>query len=132
MQLDSSLLILILIGAASGLISGFFGVGGGIIIIPALVYMAGFSQKTATGTSLAILLPPVSFAAVYEYYRHGYVNIKAAVIVAIGLFIFSWISSRIALRLHPTVLRLAFGFFVILMGVYIVVSTFQRMRPPDS
>ncbi len=63
-------LLFVLIGAVLGIVSGLFGIGGGVLIVPALVYLAGFSQHRATGTSLAILLPPIGLAAVVEYYRH--------------------------------------------------------------
>ena len=65
------LLLLIGIGLAAGVLSGVFGIGGGVVIVPALIYLAGFRQHVATGTSLAVLLPPVGVAAVVEYYRHG-------------------------------------------------------------
>ena len=77
-ELSMLLTGLILIGLSAGLLSGLFGIGGGVLIVPALMYGLGFSQKMATGTSLAILLPPVGIAAVLEYYRHGAVDIKAA------------------------------------------------------
>jgi hypothetical protein len=63
------------IGVVGGVMGGFFGVGGGIVIVPALIYMAGFSQHQATGTSLAVLLPPIGLGAAMEYYRHGNVNV---------------------------------------------------------
>ncbi|MRR14085.1 sulfite exporter TauE/SafE family protein, partial [archaeon] len=81
---EPAYLILILIGLVSGVVSGIFGIGGGVLIIPALVYLLGFSQHTATGTSLAILLPPVGLGAVMEYYRRGNVDIRTALIVAAG------------------------------------------------
>ncbi len=83
---SSSIFLLLLIGLFSGVASGFFGIDGGILTVPGLVYFAGFSQQAATGTSLAILLPPVGLAAVIEYYRHGNVDLKSAFIVAIALF----------------------------------------------
>ncbi len=76
-------LVLIVIGLLGGFAAGLFGVGGGIVIVPALIYWAGFTQHKATGTSLAVLLPPIGLAAALEYYRHGNVDIRAAVILAI-------------------------------------------------
>src|SRR3954463_3230110 len=76
----------VIIGLAGGLFAGFFGVGGGIVIVPALIYLTGFSQHKATGTSLAVLLPPIGLAAVVEYYRHGNVDVPAAVILAATMF----------------------------------------------
>ena len=120
---EPSIIILALIGIAAGLVSGLFGIGGGIIIVPALIYLAGFSQLTATGTSLAILLPPVGLAAVIVYYRHGNVNLKAAIVIAVMLFIAAWFSSHIAQKINYGYLRLFFGAFVTAMGIYIMISS---------
>jgi len=127
MNPHASLVLLILIGMIAGTVSGFFGIGGGIIIVPALIYLAGFSQLGATGTSLAILLPPVGLAAVLEYHRHGNVNLRAALLVAASMFVTAWIASRLAHRINPAHLRFAFGIFVVFMGFYIVWTSF-RMR----
>ncbi|HEX8834389.1 MAG TPA: TSUP family transporter, partial [Abditibacteriaceae bacterium] len=78
--MDSSLLTLLGVGLLAGISAGFFGIGGGLIIVPALVYFLGFTQHKATGTSLACLLPPVGIAAVLEYHRKGNVDIKVAAI----------------------------------------------------
>ena len=115
--------VLCLIGIAAGLTSGFFGIGGGIIIIPALVYFAGFSQVSAIGTSLAILLPPVGLMAAIEYYRHGHVNIKAALIIAACLFITAWISSIFANKLPQNTIKFMFGIFVTSIGFYITFTS---------
>ena len=80
-------LIFVLIGLLGGIAAGLFGVGGGIVIVPALIYWAGFSQHKATGTSLAVLLPPIGLAATIEYYRHGNVDIRAALILAVTMFV---------------------------------------------
>lgn len=127
MDHGSGIVILALIGLISGIVSGMFGIGGGVIIVPALVYLIGFSQHAAIGTSLAILLPPVGLGAVLEYYRHGDVDFRAAIIVALGLFIGAWISSYVASRIPEAYLRLAFGVFVIFLGVYIVLSTVKKI-----
>jgi uncharacterized membrane protein YfcA len=115
--------ILCLIGIVAGLTSGFFGIGGGIIIIPALVYFAGFSQMTAIGTSLAILLPPVGLMASIEYYKHGHVNIKAALIIAACLFVTAWISSMFANKLPQNTIKFMFGIFVTGIGIYMAVTS---------
>lgn len=85
-----SWLLFVLIGTLGGVASGLFGVGGEIVIVPALIYWAGFSQNMATGTSLAVLLPLIGLAAVFEYYRHGNVDIRAAVILAAMMFVGAW------------------------------------------
>ena len=71
---------LLVIGVVGGIAAGLFGVGGGLVVVPALIYGAGFTQHLATGTSLAVLLPPIGLAAALEYYRHGNVDVRAAIL----------------------------------------------------
>ena len=113
-------ILLLFIGLMAGVASGLFGIGGGVIVVTALVLVMGFSLHSAVGTSLAILLPPVGLAAVIEYYRHGNVDLKSAIIVALGLFTGAWISAYFANRLGGPWLRVAFGVFVICLGVYMI------------
>jgi uncharacterized membrane protein YfcA len=126
MNLPSTALLL-MIGLVSGIASGVFGIGGGILIVPGLIYVLGFSQHTATGTSLAILLPPVGLAAVLEYYRHGNVDLKAAFIVAAALFVGAWLGAVFANHLKGPYLRLAFGVFVVCIGLYMVFGAMRRL-----
>jgi len=80
----------VIIGAFGGVASGLFGIGGGVVIVPALIYWAGFSQHKATGTSIAVLLPPIGLAATIEYYRNGNVDLRAAMILAATMFLGAW------------------------------------------
>jgi hypothetical protein len=127
MVTEASILVLLFIGVGSGIISGFFGVGGGIVIVPALVYLVHFSQHKATGTSLAILLPPVGLASVIEYYRHGNVDLRVALIIAIGLFFGAWAGAHVANKIAGPYLRLAFGLFVACMGFYLIYGALKRL-----
>lgn len=120
-------LIFVIIGIFGGVSAGLFGIGGGIVIVPALIYWAGFSQHVATGTSLAVLLPPIGLAAVLEYYRHGNIDVRAAVILAVTMFIGSWIGAYFANQIEGQHLRLIFGLFVCALGVYIVYGACQRL-----
>jgi len=120
-------LLLLLIGSVAGLLSGVFGIGGGVVIMPALIYFAGFDQHRATGTSLAILLPPIGLGAALEYYRHGAVDIRAALIVAVGVFVAAWLSAMVANRLPGSYLSLAFGLFVIGLGMSVVLSPVRTL-----
>ena len=79
----SMILILVVIGIITGIMAGMLGIGGAIIMIPALVYLLGISQQTAQGTSLAVMLPPVGIIAAFNYYKAGHVNIKWALILAV-------------------------------------------------
>ncbi len=126
--MGGSPLLYALIGGLAGISSGLFGVGGGLIIVPALVYFAGFSQHRATGTSLAILLLPVGLGAVIEYHRNGNVDIRAAAFAAVALFFGAWLSGRFAQRINPATLKMAFGFFAMIMGAYMVLTTYSRLK----
>lgn len=123
----ADLLMLIAIGLASGVLAGVFGIGGGIIIIPALIYLMGYTQHMATGTTLAVMLPPVGIAAFIEYYRHGNVNVTAALIIAAGLITGAWAGAYLANRLSGPALRLAFGIFVTAIGISLVYGAIRRM-----
>jgi uncharacterized membrane protein YfcA len=122
-----SIILLILVGLAAGIASGLFGIGGGVLIVPGLVFLLGFSQHTATGTSLAILLPPVGIAAVLEYYRHGSVDLRAAFIAAAALLVGAWFGAVLANHLKDEYLRLAFGIFVVGLGFYLVFDAMRRL-----
>ncbi len=124
---EPNTVLFILIGLISGVIAGVFGVGGGILIVPMLVIFAGFSQHAATGTSLAVLLPPVGLGAVVQYYRQGQVDVRAALIIALCLFLGAWVSARVATRVPDAMLKLAFGIFMTLVGISLVVSSVRRL-----
>ncbi len=116
-----------IIGLFGGVASGLFGVGGGIVIVPALIYWAGFTQHKATGTSLAVLLPPIGLAATLQYYRNGNVDVKAAVILAAAMFIGAWGGAFIANHMKGPHLRLTFGVFVFGVGVYLIYGACKRL-----
>lgn len=122
-----TLALLVTIGLVAGVASGLFGIGGGVLIVPALVYLAGFSQHAATGTSLAILLPPVGLAAVIEYYRHGNVDLQSAMVIAVAVFIGGGIGAAVAHQLPGPYLRLWFGCFVVALGLYLVIGALRRL-----
>ena len=124
---EPSSVLFVAIGLVAGLLSGVFGIGGGVVIVPALIYLAGFSQHRATGTSLAVLLPPIGFAAMWEYYRHDNVSVRAAMIIAAAVFVGAWVGAVVANRVSGPYLRLAFGVFVIVLGSYLMVGAFRRL-----
>ncbi len=111
------LLILIGIGIITGGMAGMLGIGGAVIMIPALVYFMGFSQHTAQGTSLAVMLPPIGIIAAYNYYKAGQVNIKFALILAVAFLIGSYFGSRYALTLPQTTLKKIFGVLLLLVAI---------------
>jgi uncharacterized membrane protein YfcA len=107
------LLSLIALGFVAGALSGMTGIGGGVVIVPALVYLFGFSTHTAEGTTLAMLAPPIGFVAAWNFYQKGYVSISAALALALGFVIGSAMSSKMAVCLSPVALR---HFFAIFLG----------------
>jgi uncharacterized membrane protein YfcA len=120
--------LFLLIGAVAGVAAGLFGVGGGILIVPALTLWAGFTQEKATGTSLAVLLPPVGIMAVMEYYKQGDVDLRAALFVAAGLILGAWAGAWGAHKMGEQWLKLSFGIFVALVGVWIIVGAFKGIH----
>jgi uncharacterized protein len=99
----ASIWIFVAVGAVSGVASGIFGIGGGVLIVPGLIYLAGFTQHRAAGTSLAVLLPPIGLAATLEYYRHGNVDIGAALIMATLMFAGGWVGAVVAQRMSARI-----------------------------
>ena len=116
--MNTTTLILIATGLSAGILSGLFGIGGGVLIVPALVYLLGFSQHRATGTSLVVLLPPVGIAAVMEYARHGAVDWKAALVVAITVFIGAALGAVLANKISGATLKIGFSLFLLGLGAY--------------
>ncbi|MEI6346922.1 MAG: sulfite exporter TauE/SafE family protein [Bacteroidota bacterium] len=112
-----TLLILIAIGLFAGAFSGMVGIGGGVIIIPALVYFVGFSQHQAQGTSLAIMLPPIGLMAAYQYYKAGHVNLTYALIIASAFFIGGYFGAKYAVKMPQDLLKKIFGVFLILVAL---------------
>ncbi len=111
-----------LIGLIAGVVSGLFGIGGAIVIVPALVLLAKLPQHTASGTSLASLLLPVGLLGALEYYRRGQVNVAYAAIIAAGLFVGALVGAQLAGGLSDTALRRAFGAFLLLVAGKLLVG----------
>lgn len=107
---------MILIGLAGGVLSGLFGVGGGVVIVP-LLLLIGFSPQQAAGTTLGALVPPVGLLAAIEYHRGGNLQIRDAAIIAGGLIVGSWASARFAQQIPATLGKQIFGGFLVIVGV---------------
>lgn len=108
------------IGLVAGVVSGLFGVGGAVVIIPGLVLLTQLPHHTASGTSLAALLLPVGLLGALEYYRRGQVNIPYALIIAAGLFVGAWVGARLAGELSDLALRRAFAGFLLVVAVRLI------------
>ena len=116
------LLILIVIGIITGVMAGMLGIGGAIIMIPALVFFMGISQQAAQGTSLAVMLPPIGIIAAYNYYKAGQVNIKFAIILAVFFLVGSYFGSKLALNLPQPLLKKIFGILLLLVAAKMLLS----------
>jgi len=113
----SNIILIIIIGLVAGVLSGLFGIGGGIVIIPALVYLCGFEQLKAQGTSLAILLPPVGVLAFMQYYKKGNVDVTAAIIMCGTMLIASMFGAKLANLLPVAVMKKAFAIFLMAVSI---------------
>jgi len=112
----STLLILILIGLSAGVLGGMYGLGGGIIIIPALIFLLGMSQHSAQGTSVAIMLPPIGIMAAYNYWKAGEINITYALIIAAAFVVGGYFGSKFALHISGVLSRKIFAVILLLFA----------------
>jgi hypothetical protein len=116
------LLILIVIGIITGIMAGMLGIGGAIIMIPALVFLLGTSQQMAQGTSLAVMLPPIGILAAWNYYKAGQVNVKFAIILAVCFLVGSYFGSKMALTIPQPMLKKIFGVLLLLVAARMLLS----------
>ncbi|MBN2665603.1 MAG: sulfite exporter TauE/SafE family protein [Bacteroidales bacterium] len=116
------LLTLIIIGIITGAAAGMLGIGGAIIMVPALVFIMGMSQHQAQGTSLAVMLPPIGIIAAYNYYKAGEVNLKFALILAAAFLIGSYFGSKLAINIPQHTLKKIFGLLLLLVSLKMLFS----------
>jgi len=110
----------IILGLAGGVLSGILGIGGAVLIVPALVYLFGFDQKMAQGTTLAMLIPPVGLLGVWQYYNAGNVNFKVAGLMCIGLFVGAYFGGYLANQVSSDTLRKIFGVVLLLISLKMI------------
>lgn len=115
-------ILYLLLGLSAGTLSGLFGIGGGIVLIPGLVFLAGLSQHEAQGTTLAILLLPIGLLAVMRYYKAGHVQLYIALFICIGFFIGGLFGANIAESIPTLTLKKAFGAFLLIVALYTIFS----------
>ncbi len=113
----TTLIILVLIGISAGVLGGMFGVGGGLIIVPALMLALGLGPKEAQGTSVAVMLPPIGILAAMNYYKAGYLNMKYALVIALAFIVGGWFGSKLAISLPDAIMKKVFAGFMILTAV---------------
>jgi len=111
----TDILPFVVLGLAAGVLSGLLGIGGAIVVIPALVYVFGFSQHRAEGTTLALMVPPIGILAVIPFFRRGLVDVRAAALICVGFLLGGMIGGRVAVGLPGPVLQRGFG--VLLLGI---------------
>jgi len=116
----TQIFIILAIGLLGGIVGGALGVGGGIIVVPSLVFFLGFSQHLSQGTSLAAMLPPIAVFAVMYYYKNGFVDIKVALILTVTFVIGSYIGSVISIKLPAETLKKIFGIFMIIAAIKMI------------
>jgi uncharacterized membrane protein YfcA len=114
--------LLLLLGLAAGVFSGLVGVGGGIIIVPALVFIFGFTQHQAQGTTLALLVPPIGILAAWQYYKQGFVDVKIAGLICLGFLIGGLFGAKIATALSNDILQKIFGGVLLLVSIKMIFS----------
>lgn len=125
---SSTIIILILIGFFAGILSGFVGIGGGVIIVPALVFFLGLSQHEAQGTSLFVLMMPVVGLAVYNYWRENSINWNYGFIIALAFVIGGFFGSKISLKLSPSFVKLVFGVIMAYVSVRLIMSGLNAIK----
>ncbi len=110
------------LGLFAGVLSGLVGLGGGFIMVPALVLLFGFSQHRAQGTSLAVLLPPTGLLAAWVYYQRGFVDIKAAALICLGVFVGGYFGGKLATSIPSGALEKVFGVILLLISLKMIFS----------
>lgn len=119
-ELNMHFFLLCTLGAIAGIFSGLFGLGGAVLVIPALVYLFGFNQQTAQGTSLAMLLPPIGLLAAWRYWQAGHVNLKTAIVLAVTFFIFAAVGAHFAVQIPQNIMRRLFGGALVAIGIFMM------------
>ncbi len=112
----------LLLGLAAGTFSGLIGIGGGTIIVPALIFLFGLSQHQAQGTTLALLVPPIGFLAAWTYYKQGYVDLRIAALICVGFFFGGLLGAKFATRLSDIALERVFGVALLLISLKMIFS----------
>ncbi len=116
----NDILILLVIGLVAGALSGIVGIGGGIVIVPALIYFFKFSQHEAQGTTLALFLLPIGILGAYNYYTEGYIDVKTALIIGSTFIVGSYFGSKVAISLNQETLKKVFGVLILLLSLKMI------------
>ena len=117
-----TIIVLIIIGLLAGFLSGLVGVGGGILMIPLLIMLLGFTQHQAQGTALFVMLPPIGVLAAMNYYKEGFVKWEYAVVISFAFVVGGYFGSKISLSLSPQMVRRVFFFFMLIGAIKLIFS----------
>lgn len=110
-------MLFLLLGVLAGALSGLVGIGGGILIVPALTLLFGFTQHQAQGTTLALMVPPIGLLAAWTYYKQGFVDIRVAGLICLGFFLGGLLGAKVAVNIPDAVLQKIFGFVILLIAL---------------
>jgi len=116
----TNILLCLLLGLTAGILSGLIGIGGGIIIVPALVLLFGLSQHSAQGTTLALMVPPIGLLAAWTYYKNGFVDLKIAGLVCLGFFVGGLLGAKLATGISDVILTRIFGVALLLIAIKMI------------
>jgi len=114
------IVLCLLLGLVAGMCSGLLGIGGAVIMIPALVFMFGMNQHMAQGTTLALMVPPIGLLAAWTYFKGGYIDLKVAAFVALGFFIGGLLGARFAVNVDGATLKKVFGIFLFMVSLKMI------------
>ena len=115
-------LLYVVLGLLAGILSGLIGIGGGVMIVPSLIFWFGFSQQEAQGTTLGLLVPPIGILAAWTYYQQGYVNIRVAALICLGFVLGGLFGAKVAVVLPSEILEKIFGVALLLIGLKMIFS----------
>ena len=112
----------VVLGVVAGMASGLIGIGGGIIVVPCLIYIFGFSQHAAQGTTLAMMIPPIGLLAAWAYYKQGYANIPVAGLICLGFILGGYFGAKLAIGFPEVILRKIFGVCLLVVSGYMILK----------
>ena len=115
-----NMILYVIIGLFAGVVSGLIGIGGGIMIVPCLIYILGFSQHAAQGTTLAMLIPPIGLLAAWTYYKEGHVNLLVAALMCAGFVLGGYFGAKLAVGFSGVILRKVFGVCLLSVACYMI------------
>jgi uncharacterized membrane protein YfcA len=118
----TELIGLAILGLTAGILSGLLGIGGAVVIVPSLVFIFGFAQHRAEGTTLAALLPPVGILAVLPFLKRGFIDVRAAALICVGFFIGGYIGASFAVSINGNTLQKIFGILLLLVGAKLLMK----------